>query len=152
MARKTRTVGCADGDAGAGAGEDTLPLRVARSGTKLPAAQWQFIGKPLLSLRGWKLRTGGSSRSSPAPALASPSSLCLERVSLGLLCRHKHGLGKTGRRYSWDRWCTALVSWETVLRVKLLSGLQRSCGRLLRRCGSRCVRRSSWRWHRRCSC
>ena len=109
-------------------------------------------GTPKPVDRVWKLRTGGSSRSSPAPALASPSSLCLERVSLGLLCRHKHGLGKTGRRYSWDRWCTALVSWETVLRVKLLSGLQRSCGRLLRRCGSRCVRRSSWRWHRRCSC
>ena len=109
-------------------------------------------GTPKPVDRVWKLRTGGSSRSSPAPAPASPSSLCLERVSLGLLCRHKHGLGKTGRRYSWDRWCTALVSWETVLRVKLLSGLQRSCGRLLRRCGSRCVRRSSWRWHRRCSC
>ena len=38
MARETRALGCADEDAGAGAGEDTLPLRVARSGTKLPAA------------------------------------------------------------------------------------------------------------------
>ena len=129
-----------------------------RSRSASPAAVLSFqprspcSGTPKPVDRVWKLRTGGSSRSSPAPAPASPSSLCLERVSLGLLCRHKHGLGKTGRRYSWDRWCTALVSWETVLRVKLLSGLQRSYGRLLRRCGSRCVRRSSWRWHHRCSC
>ena len=46
-------------------GEDTLSFRVARSGTKRPAAQCQFIGKPLLSLHVWALRTGGSSRSSP---------------------------------------------------------------------------------------
>ena len=129
-----------------------------RSRSASPAAVLSFqprspcSGTPKPVDRVWKLRTGGSSRSSPAPAPASPSSLCLERVSLGLLCRHKYGLGKTGRRYSWDRLCTALVSWEPVLRVRLLSGLQRSYGKLLRRCGSRCVHRPSWRRHHRCSC
>ena len=128
-----------------------------RSRSASPAAVLSFqprspcSGTPKPVDRVWKLRTGGSSRSSPAPAPASPSSLCLERVSLGLLCRHKYGLGKTGRRIRGigdGGWSVV----KTVPGVRLLSGLQRSYGRLLRLCGSRCVHRPSWRWLHRCSC
>ena len=49
----------------AGSNEDTLSLRVARSGTKLP----DTAGKPKPAGRVWKLRTGGSSVSSLLPAI-----------------------------------------------------------------------------------
>ena len=67
------------GKPGTGLVADTLALRVARSGTKLPASQRQFIGWPPLSLLGCKLRTGGSSRSATSPAPGFPTIVRLSR-------------------------------------------------------------------------